>query len=39
MGLAGVLDRRQKKSKSNSRPAEFPAWHAQLQPVQLRHVA
>jgi hypothetical protein len=40
MGLASVLDRKQeKKSRNRSRTTEFPAWQAQLQPVQLRHVA
>jgi hypothetical protein len=39
MGLAGVLDRRDKRSKSRTRTTEFPSWHAQLQPMQLRHVA
>jgi hypothetical protein len=40
MGLASVLDRKQeKKSRTRTRTAEFPAWQAQLKPVQLRSVA
>jgi len=40
MGLASVLDRKQeKKSRNRSRTTEFPAWQAQLQPLQLRRVA
>jgi CxxC motif-containing protein (DUF1111 family) len=40
MGLANVLDRKQeKRARTRNRTTEFPAWHTQLQPVQLRHVA
>jgi CxxC motif-containing protein (DUF1111 family) len=40
MGLASVLDRKQeKRSRTRTRTTEFPAWQAQLQPLQLRRVA